>query len=99
MVRISAKGIVPPGGVDRIFAGMAQTAQARLVLVADSMRFQRGGHYFGVVLRIPAGFRDSPDVYEIVDPVSGKHRKEFLERMRGVTDGVDNAADTFRIVA
>ena len=98
VIRVSAEGIIPPGGVDRVFARMTQSAQAGFVFVTNPMSRERRGHRLAIVLRIPAGLRNGSDIDQIVHAVTDKHRDEIVEWMRGVANGV-NAPDTFRIVS
>ncbi len=99
VVRISSERVVLPGGVDRVPPGMPQAAQARLVFIGDSTSRKGLGHRLAVVLRITAGFRNGPDIDEIVHAVRNEHCDEIVELMRRVTDGVNTSADKFRIVS
>src|ERR1700733_13863273 len=89
MVRITAEAVVPPAEVDRVPAGMAETAEPLQVDISDSSFLERALQRVPLELRVVPRPGYSPDISQKGYRVDSENPCELLGRSRGVPYRVD----------
>ena len=89
VVRVTAKGGIAPGHVDRIRRGPSPAAQFGDQLIFDTGLVQAGAQGFLAELGQAAGAGKAPDIGYGFDPVVVQQGDEFLDRAGRVADGPD----------
>src|SRR5262245_15918370 len=89
VVGVSTKPFVTPHPVQGILSRLTKSSELWHVAVDDPAIGERFPERLALEMRMPAGARDRSDVSQLPDPMSLEHPDEFIERSRGMADGVD----------
>ncbi len=92
VIRVPTKTGHAPGGMTRILAGRAPSAQRFEVAIVDAVRFECGGKGQGSEVRMPPAGRESSYIGQPADVEAREKLEERLEGSGRMPDRVDRSA-------
>ena len=93
VVRVPAKRLAAPAGVERVRPRLPPSSQIFQVAVADAPIVKCGGEGLAGEVWMPPGRGRSPNIYEESNLIGCKQRQKFLEGTSGVANGKDPQGD------